>query len=118
MDFGEKKRLIEAYDLKVTLSNFLFPPIFIGIYSTYNVVLVSGIQQSESAELFQDMWDLSSLPGMKPASPALEGRFLTTGPPGKSPRATFHALENTVFVRLPAVGSHMPKCHTLFLRLT
>ena len=24
-------------------------------------------------------------PGMKPTSPALEGRFLTTGPPGKSP---------------------------------
>ena len=24
-------------------------------------------------------------PGMEPASPALQGRFLTTGPPGKSP---------------------------------
>ena len=63
-------------------------------------------------------WDLSSLPGMKPVSPALEGRFLTTGSPGKSPRATFHTLENTVFVRLPAIVSHMLKCHTLFLRLT
>ena len=24
-------------------------------------------------------------PGIKPMSPALQGRFLTTGPPGKSP---------------------------------
>ena len=28
-------------------------------------------------------------PGMEPASPALEGRFLTTGPPGKSPHVYF-----------------------------
>ena len=28
-------------------------------------------------------------PGIKPASPALEGRFLTTGPPGKSPVQLF-----------------------------
>lgn len=48
MGLWEKKRLIEAYDLKVTLSNF-FSPIFIGMYLTYNVVLVSGMQQSESA---------------------------------------------------------------------
>ena len=27
---------------------------------------------------------LASRPGIEPASPALEGRFLTTGPPGKS----------------------------------
>ena len=34
--------------------------------------------------LFQDMWDLSSPPGIEPMSPALQGRFLITGPPGKS----------------------------------
>ena len=34
------------------------------------------------------MWDLPG-PGIKPMSPALAGRFLTTGPPGKS-------LENTL----------------------
>ena len=28
------------------------------------------------------MWDLPG-PGIKPMSPALAGRFLTTGPPGK-----------------------------------
>ena len=30
-----------------------------------------------------DMWDLPG-PEVKPMSPALAGRFLTTGPPGKS----------------------------------
>ena len=30
------------------------------------------------------MWDLSSLTGMEPVSSALEGGFLTTGPPGKA----------------------------------
>ena len=32
------------------------------------------------------MWHLSSQPGIEPMSPALESRFLTMGPPGKSPR--------------------------------
>ena len=36
------------------------------------------------ASLSCDMWDLSSRPGIKPKCPALEGGFLTTGPPGKS----------------------------------
>ena len=30
-----------------------------------------------------NMWDLSLQPGIKPTSPALEGRFLTNGPPEK-----------------------------------
>ena len=30
------------------------------------------------------MWDLNSLPGIKPTPPALEGEALTTGLPGKS----------------------------------
>ena len=34
------------------------------------------------AELFRGMWDLPR-PGLEPASPALEGRFSTTAPPGK-----------------------------------
>ena len=31
---------------------------------------------------------LAPQPGIKPMSPALEGRFLTTRPPGKSPKYT------------------------------
>ena len=31
------------------------------------------------------MWDLPG-PGLEPVSPALAGRFLTTAPPGKSPK--------------------------------
>ena len=34
------------------------------------------------AELLHGMWDLPR-PGLKPVSPALAGRFLTTVPPGK-----------------------------------
>ena len=34
------------------------------------------------------MWDLNSLPGIEPSPPALEGKVLTTGPPGKSPFLT------------------------------
>ena len=34
------------------------------------------------ASLLRDIWDLPG-PGLKPASPALAGEFLTTAPPGK-----------------------------------
>ena len=33
---------------------------------------------------FSHVWDSSSRPGMEPVSPALQGGFLATGPPGKS----------------------------------
>ena len=33
-------------------------------------------------------------PGIEPASPALEGGFLTTGPPGKSPELLFFLFPN------------------------
>ena len=36
------------------------------------------------AQLLLGMWDLPR-PGIEPMSPALVGRFLTTGPPGKVP---------------------------------
>ena len=35
------------------------------------------------------MWDLPG-PGIKPVSPALAGRFLTTAPPGKSQNSLFN----------------------------
>ena len=34
-------------------------------------------------------------PGIEPVSPALQGRFLTTGPPGKPPEESFTELEET-----------------------
>ena len=46
------------------------------------------------------MWDLSS-PGIKLVFPALQGRFLTTGPPGKPPGAV---LSRTVRDALIEVG--------------
>ena len=36
------------------------------------------------------MWDLPG-PGVEPVAPALQGRFLTTGPPGK-PHYTVNTL--------------------------
>ena len=35
-------------------------------------------------------------PGLEPMSPALQGGFLTTGPPGKSLRQTFISIAFTV----------------------
>ena len=37
-------------------------------------------------------------PGIQPTSPALEGRVLTTGPPGKSPTAFEWTLVNNSLV--------------------
>ena len=48
------------------------------------------------------MWDLSSLPGVEPASPALQGRFLTTGPPRKSQGVEFKE-KNELALRSPAL---------------
>ena len=48
-----------------------------GLGSTGSLVVVLGLVALHST------WDLPR-PGIKPVSPALAGRFLTTGPPGKS----------------------------------
>ena len=40
------------------------------------------------ALLLRGMWDLPG-PGLEPVSPAMAGGFLTSAPPGKSPRLTF-----------------------------
>ena len=45
----------------------------------------SGVELK--AQLPYDMWDLR--PGIEPAYPALQGGFLTTGPPGKSQHPLF-----------------------------
>ena len=49
---------------------------------------LSGAQASAVAmhglKLTHNMWNLSR-PGVEPVSPALAGRFFSTGPPGKYP---------------------------------
>ena len=50
------------------------------------------------------MWDLSSPPGIKLASPALQGRFLTIGPPGEYhtwPFKCFFSHHQSEKVQLP-----------------
>ena len=44
------------------------------------------------AKLSHGVWDLPG-PGIEPASPASAGRFLTTGPPGKSLSFTLNYSE-------------------------
>ena len=49
-----------------------------------SVVAARGLSSCGSrASLLRRVWDLPG-PGLKPVSPALAGRFLTTTPPGKS----------------------------------
>ena len=49
------------------------------------------------ALLLRGMWDTPG-PGIKPVSPALAGRFLTTAPPGKSPEtgSFYHYVFSTL----------------------
>ena len=46
----------------------------------------------QRAYLLHGKWDLVPQPGMEPPPPALQGRFLTTGPPKKSLIMTFRSL--------------------------
>ena len=66
------------------------------------------------------MWDLPG-PGIKPVSPALEGRFLTTAPPGKSLcrvlvlpcRIVFSCDMWNLFFKLWHVGSSLQQAGSL-----
>ena len=49
-----------------------------GLQSTGSVVVAHGLSCSAAFGIFPDL-------GIKPVSPALAGRFLTTGPPGNPP---------------------------------
>ena len=49
------------------------------------------------AQLLRGMWDLPG-PGLEPVSPALAGGFLTTAPPGKSPRLFLNQLVGTTIL--------------------
>ena len=54
-------------------------------------VLVTALElssRSALAYLLLGMWNLPE-PGMEPMSPVFAGKFLTTGPPGKSYRTVF-----------------------------
>ena len=56
------------------------------------------------------MWSLLR-PGIEPVSPALAGRFLTTGPPGKSRPATLMHVFFVVKSKVTVIGSkEIMKC--------
>ena len=60
------------------------------------------------AQLLRSMWDLPR-PGLKPVSPAMAGRFLTTAPPGKSPPPA------PEFLTLLLIYTHLPAISQLLL---
>ena len=53
-----------------------------GFSSCGSRALEHRLSSCARAQLFRSMWDLPT-PGLKPMSPALAGRFLTTATPGK-----------------------------------
>ena len=65
------------------------------------------------------MWILAPLPGIEPVSPVWEGRFLTTGPPGKSQDPTLSFLAAWCHARsyglLCRVCSQTSQIHLLML---
>ena len=61
------------------------------------------------AELLHCMWDLHPQTGIKPVSPTLQGRFSTTGPPGKS---TFSLLTDLLFLFLAINKISLPDVHS------
>ena len=62
----------------------------------------SESEVTQSCPTFRD-----SMPGIKPAPPALDGRFLTTGPPGTSPDIKFFQWLTYMFF------SHLSPNHIL-----
>ena len=54
-------------------------------------------------DLSSGMWDLISQLGTKLVSPALEGKFLTTGPPGKSPPHIFDLASLNILKQIPNI---------------
>ena len=61
------------------------------------------------------MWDLPG-PGLKPVSPALAGRFLTTVPPGKSPCFTLDPTWRCL--RRPFLQCQFPALHTPYVPIS
>ena len=69
---------------------------------------------STQAQLPFGLWDLPRL-GIKPVSPALAGRFLTTGPPGKSKFALLCIRTAPIY---PHWEHHLLNLHPRFYSFT
>ena len=70
-----------------------------GLSGVGSVVLAWGL----SYPVGKGMW--VSGPGIEPVSPALAGRFLTTGPPGKSPNPCI-LIQKDLFFQKDTPSSH------------
>ena len=83
-------------------------PLFIAVHRPLTIVasLVAGHRLQTRrlsscgslAQLLRGMWDLPR-PGLEPVSPALAGRFSTTGPPGKPNFPMFYIANSQTFLK-------------------
>ena len=65
-------------------------------------------------EPLHGVWDLPE-PGIKPVSPALVDRFLTTGPPGRSHSSAYFAFD--LFLFTPRVKAKLTFKYLVFSNL-
>ena len=72
-----------------------------------DVHLTSSLHHMD-LQLLCGIWDLSSQPGIEPASPVFQGGFLTTGPPGKS---LSHFLKITILLWWYILDTWVDKYH-------
>ena len=62
-----------------------------------SVVAAHGLSSCGTWAVAQGMWHLPT-PGIKPVSPPLTGRFLSTVPPGKSNNSHFYIHQDQFLV--------------------
>ena len=61
------------------------------LVSEHRLLILGSIVMVHRPSHLRGMWDLPGL-GIKPVSPALQGRFPTTGPPGKPTRSPLKGI--------------------------
>ena len=76
-----------------------------GLQSTGSVVVARGLSCSAACGI------LVPRPGIEPVSPALQGRFLTTGPPGKPPCQL--TIDGSMYNQFPVFLAALGICTTL-----
>ena len=76
--------LLTGFSLVVASGGYILVVVHVLPIAAASIIAEHGLQRCDTrAQLPHSMWDLPGQ-GIKPMSPALAGRFLTTGPPGKS----------------------------------
>ena len=82
-EFGQKKKKKSVFSFSFCLFVWLSYIVLYNSCGTQDLSVVSCRITVFSFLFSCGIWDLVPRPGMKPSPPALEGRVLATGPPGK-----------------------------------